>query len=273
MEQSVNRVAAGGRVVLITGAGRGIGRACALAFAEAGYAVGIAARTQEEIHQTLRLVQDIGSRACAVAADVTDPDGAEALVCRVTDDLGPVDVLVNNAAYAGTMQPFWATGLEQWWQCLATNVIGPVNLIRAVLPSMRERERGHIINMNSLQGSDPAGSPLPYGVSKAALMRLTDGLAGQLTDSGVIVADLSPGLVRTAMTAGRPDLDALPAQAWAPPEAAARQAVALASGRYDGLHGRFVRASDDLEALSARVRKEPDARVLRLIGREVAVAE
>jgi NAD(P)-dependent dehydrogenase (short-subunit alcohol dehydrogenase family) len=239
----------------------------------AGYAVAITARTPGEVDQTRQLVLDAGHRACAVTADVTDPASVSGLLARVADELGPVDVLVNNAGYAGTMQPFWETELDQWRRCLATNVIGPVNLIAAVLPSMRERGCGHIINMNSLQGSDPAGSPLPYGVSKAALMRLTDGLAGQLTGTGVIVVDLSPGLVRTAMTAGRPDLDSVPDHAWAPPEAAARQAVALASGRHDSLHGRFVWASDDLEALSVTVAKDPDARVLRLTARQVAVPD
>ncbi|HEX4832641.1 MAG TPA: SDR family oxidoreductase [Trebonia sp.] len=273
MEQTSAPDPACGRVVLITGAGRGIGRACALEFARAGYAVAVAARTPQEVAETRRLVLDAGGRACAVPADITDPEAARELAGRVAAELGPVDVLVNNAAYAGTMQPFWETGLDQWRRCLATNVIGPVNLITAVLPSMRERGRGHIINMNSLQGSDPAGSPLPYGVSKAALIRLTDGLAGQLAGSGVIVVDLSPGLVRTRMTSGRPDLDALPERAWAPPEDAARQAVALASGRYDALHGRFVRALDDLDALCARVAGQPEARTLRLIARQPATAE
>jgi NAD(P)-dependent dehydrogenase (short-subunit alcohol dehydrogenase family) len=273
MEHPASRTESGDRVVLITGAGRGIGRACALAFALAGYAVAIAARTHEEIHETRRLVLEAGGRACAAAADVTDPVSVEGLLARVADELGPVDVLVNNAGYAGTMQPFWETEPDQWRRCLGTNVMGPVNLIAAVLPSMRERGCGHIINMNSLQGSDPAGSPLPYGVSKAALMRLTDGLADQLTGTGVVVVDLSPGLVRTAMTAGRPDLSSLPERAWAPAEAAAQQAVALASGRYDSLHGKFVRASDDLEALTVRVAKDPDARVLRLTARQVAVPD
>ncbi len=258
-------------VVLITGAGRGIGRACAIEFARAGYAVGLAARSGGELDETRALVAGAGGRACAVVTDITDPDGVAALHERVTEELGAIDVLVNNAAYAGTMQPFWETSLEQWRQALTTNVIGTVLVTRAVLPAMRDRGHGHVINMNSLQGSDPAGSPLPYGVSKAALMRLTDGLAGQLAGSGVVVFDLSPGLVRTAMTSGRPDLDALPESAWAPPEEAARQAVALAGGKYDALHGRFIRARDDLDALLEVVSGDPDARILRLTARQVAV--
>jgi NAD(P)-dependent dehydrogenase (short-subunit alcohol dehydrogenase family)/SAM-dependent methyltransferase len=263
----------GHRVVLVTGAGRGIGRACALAFARAGYAVGLTARTPEQLDRTRAQVAETGARACAVPADVTDPADVDRLREQVVRTLGEIDVLLNNAAYAGPMQPFWDTEPDQWRQALMTNVVGPVLLMRAVLSSMRKRGHGHVINMNSLQGSDPSGSPLPYGVSKAALMRLTDGLAGQLAGSGVVVVDLSPGLVRTAMTAGRPDLDALPESAWAQPDAAARQAVALASGRYDGLTGRFVRAADDLDALAARVAGDPDARILRLVAREVAREE
>lgn len=270
MSQEVAAARRGAPVALITGAGRGIGRACAIAFAEAGYAVGLTARTAGQLDQTGHVVTSLGGRVCTEAADVTDPADVERLYLRVTRALGEVSVLVNNAAHAGQMLPFWDTDLDQWKQCLVTNVLGPVMLIRAVLPSMRIRGHGYVINMNSLQGSDPSGSPLPYGVSKAALMRLTDGLAAQLAGSGVVLVDLSPGLVRTAMTAGRPDLDALPETAWAAPETAARQAVALASGKYDSLQGRFIRATDDLDVLSARVSGDPDARVLRLASRQVA---
>ena len=193
-----------GPVVLITGAGRGIGRACALAFARAGYQVGLAARSTGQLEQTQALVAQTGGHACAVTADVTDPGDVDRLYSEVTAALGEVDVLLNNAAFAGPLKPFWETDLEQWRRALITNVLGPVLVTRAVLPAMRARGHGHIINMNSLQGSDPSGSPLPYGVSKAAVMRFTDGLAGQLAGSGVVVMDLSPGLVRTEMTSGRP---------------------------------------------------------------------
>jgi 3-oxoacyl-[acyl-carrier protein] reductase len=258
-------------VVLITGAGRGIGRACALAFARAGYQVGLAARSTSQLEQTRALVEEAGGHACAVTADITDRVDVDRLYAEVTGALGEIDVLLNNAAFAGPLKPFWETDLEQWRSALITNVLGPVLVTTAVLPAMRIRGHGHIINMNSLQGSDPRGSPLPYGVSKAALMRLTDGLAAQLAGSGVVVMDLSPGLVRTEMTSGRPDLDALPESAWAPPEQAAEQAVALASGKYDLLAGRFVRAADDLDALAAIAAADPDARILRLTARQIAV--
>jgi 3-oxoacyl-[acyl-carrier protein] reductase len=258
-------------VVLITGAGRGIGRACALAFSRAGYLVGLAARSADQVDQTRVMVEEAGGRACAVAADITDQAAVDRLHAEVTATLGEIDVLVNNAAYICPLEPFWESDPEHWRGALITNVLGTVLVTMAVLPAMRARGRGHIINMNSLQGSDPSGSPLPYGVSKAALMRLTDGLATQLAGSGVVVMDLSPGLVHTQMTSGRPDLDALPESAWAPPEQAAQQAVALASGKHDVLAGRFVRAADDLDALAAAVAADPEARILRLTARQIAV--
>jgi NAD(P)-dependent dehydrogenase (short-subunit alcohol dehydrogenase family) len=255
---------------LVTGAGRGIGRHIALHLARAGYAVGITARSPDQLDETARIIEAEGGRTAAEAGDVTDPAGVDRVCRAVADQLGPVDILVNNAAYAGPLQPFWETSDEQWRQAMTTNVLGPVYFLREVLPAMMRRGHGYVVNMNSMQGSDPAGSPLPYGVSKAALMRLTDGLASQLAGSGVKIFDVSPGLVRTTLTAGRPDLDALPESAWAPPEAAARQVVALVSGKYDGLHGRFIRAADDLDLLCARLREDPEARLLRLTSRAIA---
>ena len=114
-----------------------------------------------------------------------------------------------------------------------------------------------------------SGSPPAYGVSKAALMRFTDSLAAELRGTGVMVVDLSPGLVRTSMTADRADLGRVPAEVWQPPEKAAGLVLALVSGGYEELHGRFVHVTDDLDQLVARVREDRDAgpgdlRVLRL---------
>lgn len=260
------------RVALITGSGRGIGRACAVRMAREGFAIGLTARSADQLGETEKAIRDIGGRAFRAEGDITDPADVGRVCDLVTGALGPVDVVVNNAAYPGPMKPFLEIPEPEWVRVLHTNVLGPVHVLRALLPGMLARGRGYIINVNSLQGSDPAGSPLPYGVSKAALMRLTDGLAGQLAGSGVIVMDLSPGLVRTAMTSGRPDLDRLDPSAWAGPQDAAEQLVRLVSGRYDRLHGRFVRAADDLDRLCARLDAQPDARILRLVAKDTATA-
>jgi 3-oxoacyl-[acyl-carrier protein] reductase len=257
------------RVALVTGAGRGIGRAIAVRLGQDGYAVGLTARSETQLDETAKLVEDAGGRPVAVVADVTDPADVTRVCDHVVERLGEVDVLVNNAAYAGPMRPFWDMDAAQWRSALETNILGPVYFLQALLPVMMRRHHGYVININSLQGSNPHGSPLAYAVSKAGLIRLTDGLASQLADSGVVVFDLSPGLVRTEMTAGRPDLDALPESAWALATDAAEQVSALISGRYRSLHGRFIRATDDLDGLCTLVKEDPGARLLRLTRREV----
>jgi short-subunit dehydrogenase len=238
--------------------------------AQHGYSIVLTARSESELQESRKFVAEAGGTGATIVADITSADDAARIRDFVRDRFGAVDVLVNNAAYAGTMAPFLKIEAAEFTKAYATNVLGPVLLLQAMLPDMLARRHGYVVNMNSLQGSDPSGSPLQYGVSKAALMRLTDGLAVQLAGSGVIVFDLSPGLVRTAMTSGRPDLDALPETAWAPPEQAADQLVRLVSGRYDGLHGRFVRAADDLDALRARLANDPHGRILRLTSKEIA---
>jgi len=193
-------------VALVTGAGRGIGRAIAVRLAEEGYAVGITARSVDQLEETADLVRRAGGRVAIAPGDVTD-FGDVTKVCRaISDALGPVDVLVNNAGYAGLPEPFAEIDPDDWWRVVETNVRGPVNFSRALLPDMVRRKRGYVVNVNSMQGSKVLGASIAYGASKAALMRFTDALATEIADSAVVVVDLSPSLVRTTMTANRPDL-------------------------------------------------------------------
>lgn len=254
-----------GRVALVTGAGRGIGRVIAVRLAEEGFDVGITARSVKQLTETAELIKQRGRRVVVAQGDVTSSGDVSRVLAGVTTTLGPVDVLVNNAGYLGRYGSFADSEPDDWWRVVETNVRGPALCTRAVLPSMLSRRRGHIININSLQGSRSGGTSAAYSVSKAALMRLTDSIAAETTGSGVVVMDLSPGLVRTAMTDDRPDLGLLPAEEWTPPEAAAGHVAALVSGRYDALHGRFVHVSDDLDSLLPRTAAHPDARVLRLM--------
>lgn len=256
-------------VALVTGAGRGIGREIARKLASAGFAVALTARSEDQIEETAALIRAAGGRALAVPADVLDAQEVAAVCTTVAEALGPVDVLVNNAGISGEMRPFLDTAPADWWRVLETNLRAPALFSRQVLPAMVARGSGHVVNINSLQGSDGAGSPPAYGVSKAALMRFTDSLAAELAGTGVTVVDLSPGLVRTAMTRDRADLAAVPDEKWQPPQKAAEQVLALVSGGYEELHGRFVHATDDLAELLVRVREntaagDGDLRVLRL---------
>lgn len=132
---------------------------------------------------------------------------------------------------------------------------------------MVARGRGHVVDVNSRASvwDDPGQSSVAYSVSKAGLARFTAGLAAELQGSGVVVVDLSPGMVRTGMTATRPDIAAIPDHRFLPASTAAGKVVELVSGAYDDLHGHFVHALDDLDELVAHVRADPRVRTLRLV--------
>jgi 3-oxoacyl-[acyl-carrier protein] reductase len=253
--------------VLVTGAGRGVGRAIAEAFAP-GRQVGLLARTAAELEQTADLVRAAGGTPFVAVADITDADALREAVDAVTAALGPVEVLVNNAGTGGGFHELAGGDVGMWRTVLEVNVLGPATMCALVLPGMVARGHGYVVNITSLQGSRAFRGSSAYGASKAALMRLTDGLANELAGSGVVAFDVSPGLVRTAMTE-EPQLAAMLAdvadQEWTPAARTGEVLVALTSGRFDGLSGCFVHAEDDLEDLLQRmINAEPDWRRLRM---------
>jgi NAD(P)-dependent dehydrogenase (short-subunit alcohol dehydrogenase family) len=253
-------------VALVTGAGRGIGRAIAVRLAGEGYRIGLVARSAAELAETAELVTAAGSVALSLPGDVTEPADVDRVCGLVEEQWGPIDLLVNNAAYFGDIGSFLATDPARWWRVLETNLRGPALLDHRVLPGMVTRGRGRVITMSSLAAGqdDPVAPSSAYSVSKTAALRLDAILAGELADTGVRVFSLSPGLVRTRMSELRPDIDDIAPQSFVAPEVAAGQVAALASGRYDLLHGRFLHARDDLDALLAALPVQPAARVLAL---------
>lgn len=259
-----------GQVALVTGAGRGLGRSLALGLAAAGAHVGLLGRTQATLEETLRQCAAAkgGGKAVAVRLDVTVDDAVRAAVRTVERDLGPVDLLVNNAGLVDpSEQPLWEADAGDWWGVVETNLRGPMLISRAVLPGMVQRGRGRIVNINS--GFGLRGTPRysAYSVSKAALARLTDCLAQALDGQPVAVFDLSPGLVRTDMTKDMPMWADVADDAWTPPSVVVEVLLTLASGRADALSGRFVHATrDNLDDLIARADaiREADTRTLRL---------
>lgn len=250
-------------VAIVTGAGRGIGRETAIALAGHGYDVVVTARSADQVESTAATITDASGRAVVVVGDVADQEHVDQ-VTSAARELGSVELLVNNAGTASSEARLWESDLEDWWRVVTTNVRGPALMCAAVIPGMVAAGSGRIVNLNSLGGVRAFPTQSAYSVSKAALSRLTDCLTAELDGTGVVVFDLSPGLVRTSMSTSTRLFDDVPDEDWTPMDAAVSGVLALASGRYDELAGRFVRATDDLDDLVERIQTHHDGRRLRL---------
>jgi 3-oxoacyl-[acyl-carrier protein] reductase len=231
-------------VALITGGGRGIGRRIALELAGAGMRVAVSARTREQVEET---AADAGG--LAIEADVSRQEDVERMVAEVERELGPIDLLVNNAGIASWERQAWELDPAEWWHVFEVNVLGAYLCCRAVIPGMVERGRGRIVSTGSGAGYLPGTKNTAYSASKSALYRFGETLALQLEPHGIAVFTISPGLVHTDMTK-----EAFPDDApWTPPELAPRLVRALASGRLDRLSGRYIHAEhDDVDDLEER---------------------
>jgi len=243
-------------VAIVTGAGRGVGRAIAERLAREGAAVAVASRTQRELDD----LTGSPGRTIAVETDVTDPADVQRLAERTERELGPVTLLVAAAGSWRHAGPLWEGDPEAWWQDIEVTVRGTFLCARAVLPGMIERGAGRIVALSSYAANGPRPYSSGYASGKAALLRLCDSLAVEVADYGVSVFAVTPGFVRTKLVedvassaAGRrwlPELaereDALPA------DRIAGLVVELATGRADALSGRFLHVLDDLDELVVR---------------------
>ena len=199
----------GKRTALVTGAGRGIGREIALGLAREGARLAVLARSAGQVQETVRLIQDAGGEALAIAADVADDTAITSALARVTGAYGPVEVLVNNAAVVAPLGPSHTVDPADWAAAIAVNLTAPARLSFAVLPAMLERGWGRIVNVSSGVAASP-GSMIggnAYVTSKAALEAASLNLAAELTGSGVTVNVYRPGAVDTAMQAWIRDQD------------------------------------------------------------------
>ncbi len=184
-----------GKIAIITGAGRGIGRAIAKKFAAEGASVLLTARTDSELKDSLHEIQSSGGKAITLVADVSQPKACELIFRAARDTFGPVDILVNNAGIYGHVLPLEEVTVEEWDEVMAVNLRGPFLLSKLVLPEMYERHSGSIVNITSIAGKAAFGLNGPYATSKAGLAGLTRTLAGEAARKGVRVNAISPGPV------------------------------------------------------------------------------
>ena len=269
-----------GQVAIVTGGGRGFGQAIAKKLAAAGVAVMVTSRTAAQVEETAASINAGGGKALGTAADVNSQADWERVVAETESKLGPVTLLVANAALSDPAGPIYAADPEVWQKTLDTNVMGSVRGARAVLPGMVRRGAGRMIIISS--GAALAATPYtsPYRVSKTALLRLAEILALEVKDHGISVFSIHPGVINSTIldSAVRteegkqwvPHMAAMieSGRALTGTDACADCCAFLASGAADALTGRYISATEDYRALVARADeiREKDHQVLRLAG-------
>lgn len=258
-----------GQVALVTGGGRGLGRAFSLALAKAGARVAVTARTAAPLSETVELIEGAGGRALAIPGDVAEPDAVAHVVGMAESQLGSVDILVNNAGVMGPVGYDWNVDAEGWWRTFEINMRGPFLCTRAVLPGMLRRRRGRIVNISSGAAFNRLPQMAGYCATKAALTQWTHCLARETQGHGVVVLAFAPGFVRTPMTEELTRSSDVPKETGdffraflndgrdTPIARSVQMLLFLVSGRADALSGRFIHAKDDEEAL---VRRSEDIR-------------
>lgn len=190
------RLRLAGRVVVITGGSRGLGLVLAREFTARGARLAICARDEVELERAARELEERGARVLAVACDVADAGQVEHFVARVEDELGPIDVLVNNASII-QVGPLEAMTLDDFREAMAVNYWGTVHTTLAALPHMMQRGRGAIVNIASIGGRVAVPHLVPYDAAKFAVVGFSRGLRAELASYGIRVTTIIPGLMRT----------------------------------------------------------------------------
>ena len=242
------------QVALITGAGRGIGRAIALAYAAEGAKLALAARTVSELEETARQAEALGATTYVVPADVSDESQVNRMVEGALERYAKLDILVNNAGVPGPVGPLWENDVPYWIRTIEVNVTGVFLCCRAALPGMLANNRGKIINIYGGRGRNVSA----YGASKVAVADLTETLSLELEGANIQVNALSPGSIHTRMWEETRDAAAaigdtelyeygvrVTSGGGASVEGAAELAVFLASDASGTLSGRVFQATTD----------------------------
>ena len=262
-----------GQVAVVTGSGRGFGRAIAEGLAAAGAAVIVSSRTQSEIDATVKSIADAGGRALAVPADVTKLADVQGLRAAAEETFGPVTIAVHNAGVPWPFGPTWLVDPARWWSAQQVHVLGAMHVINTFVPGMVERHSGRVVVISSAGGTRVAPYLSGYGVAKNTQIRLVEFLGHEGFEAGGGAAfAVHPGDELTGiseLTMHDPD-----AQRWIPWfvehlqakigedssagfKACADLIVKLGTGRYDRLSGQYLTPTDDLDAKPDSVFEAP----------------
>jgi 3-oxoacyl-[acyl-carrier protein] reductase len=183
-----------GQTAIVTGAATGIGEAIARRLAGAGATVAVADLNLEGANE---VAASMGGGSFGVQADVTDPASVAAAVSAVLARTGRVDVLVNNAGIGGKAAPIWEQSIEDWHRCIAVNMDGVFNFCKAVIPHMRARKYGRIVNIASIAGKEGNPNMTAYSATKAAVIGFTKSVAKEVATEGICINAVAPAVVRT----------------------------------------------------------------------------
>lgn len=187
-----------GKVAFITGAGRGIGKAAALALANVGVNIGLLARTEAELKKVVSEVEGLGVKAAYATVDIASQEDVDQAVEKLTAELGTADILINNAGI-GKFATLLEMDPQEWKQIIDVNLMGTYYVTRAVLPQLIEKNRGDIINISSTNGLNGAATSSAYSASKFGVIGLTESLAQEVRRNNIRVTALTPSTVATEL--------------------------------------------------------------------------